>query len=245
MERKNIFDNDKFSGKKLTYYIVLGICVLVIGAASFLSYKSVQNAINKGKTSDTPQTTDPVDNNLTDVRETEKQKTDVVETKPSEQTPAQTPEPVPEENQPKVEAKAYVKPVGGEITVGFSLEAPVYSSTLKDWRIHDGVDIAADLGADVVAVNDGIVEKIVSDDLFGITVTIKHTDGKKSIYSNLADSVELEEGQIINRSDIIGAVGNTAIYEISDGPHLHFEMTENGEKLDPTDVIKFTEKTGD
>ena len=42
MERKNIFDRDKSSGKKLTYYIVLGICVLVIGAASFLSYKSIQ-----------------------------------------------------------------------------------------------------------------------------------------------------------------------------------------------------------
>lgn len=245
MERKNIFDNDKSSGKKLTYYIVLGICVLVIGAASFLSYKSVQNAINKGKTPDTPQTTDSVDNNLTDVQETDKPKTDVQETKPSEQTPVQTPDPAPEENQQRVEAKAYAKPVSGEITVGFSLETPVYSSTLKDWRIHDGIDIAADLGTNVVAVNDGVVEKIVSDDLFGITVTIKHTDGKKSIYSNLADSVELEEGQIINRSDIIGTVGNTAIYEISDGPHLHFEMTENGEKIDPTGVIKFTEKNSD
>ena len=102
MERKNIFDNDKSSGKKLTYYIVLGICVLVIGAASFLSYKSVQNAINKGKTPDTPQTTDSVDNNLTDVQETEKQKTDVEETKPSEQTPVQTPDPAPEENQQRV-----------------------------------------------------------------------------------------------------------------------------------------------
>ena len=110
--------------------------------------------------------------------------------------------------------------------------------TLKDWRIHDGIDISADLGSNVVAVNDGVVEKITSDDLFGIVVTIKHTDGKKSTYSNLADDIELEEGQIINRGDIIGTVGDTAISEISDGPHLHFEMSDNGNKIDPLTVIK-------
>lgn len=237
MERKNIFDKDKSSGRKLTYYIVLGICVLVIGAASFLSYKSIQNAVNKGKTSDVPDSTDMVDKDLDNVKETEKPKDNVTEDKPKEQAPEEK-APAEEEKQPQVETKSYVKPVNGEITVGFSLETPVYSATLKDWRIHDGIDIAADLGTNVVAVNDGVVEKIESDDLFGVVVTVKHTDGQKSIYANLEDSVELEEGQIINRSDIIGKVGNTAIYEISDGPHLHFEMSENGEKIDPASVIK-------
>ena len=229
MERKNIFDRDKSSGKKLTYYIVLGICVLVIGAASFLSYKSIQNALNDKKTPDTPPVTDKVDSNVDNVKETESKKDDVTEEK------TEQPE---EKEQPVVETKAYVRPVSGEITVGFSLETPVYSATLKDWRIHDGIDIAADLGTNVVAVNDGVVESIESDDLFGVVVTIKHTDGKKSTYANLEDSVELEQGQIINRGDIVGKVGNTAVYEISDGPHLHFEMSENGEKIDPTAVIE-------
>ena len=61
---------------------------------------------------------------------------------------------------------------------------------------------------------------------------------RSSTYANLEDSVELEQGQIINRGDIVGKVGNTAVYEISDGPHLHFEMSENGEKIDPTAVIE-------
>lgn len=236
MERKNIFDRDKSSGKKLTYYIVLGICVLVIGAASFLSYKSIQNALNDKKTPDTPPVTDKVDSDVDNVKETESKKDDVTEEKT--QQPEEETQPPVEEKQPVVETKAYVRPVSGEIMVGFSLETPVYSATLKDWRIHDGIDIAADLGTNVVAVNDGVVEAIESDDLFGVVVTIKHTDGKKSTYANLEDSVELEQGQIINRGDIVGKVGNTAVYEISDGPHLHFEMSENGEKIDPTAVIE-------
>ena len=236
MERKNIFDRDKSSGRKLTYYIVLGICVLVIGAASFLSYKSIQNALNGEKTPETPDTTNTVDNGVENIVETDNTKDDVKENAADEQTQEQTPS--AESGQPTVETKAYIMPAEGEITVGFSLETPVYSATLKDWRIHDGIDIAADLGTNVVAVNDGVVEKIESDDLFGVVVTVKHTDGRKSVYANLEDSVELEEGQIINRGDIVGKVGNTAIYEISDGPHLHFEMSENGEKVDPTAVIK-------
>lgn len=242
MERKNIFDNEKSGGRKLTYYIVLGICVLVIGAASFLSYKSIQNALNKDDTPELPPAGDTVDNDVDDITETDTPEQDVTETEKKEEgiTDDKSQENTVQEQdkQPVVETKSYVMPVEGEITVGFSLETPVYSTTLKDWRIHDGIDIAADLGTNVVAVNDGVVESIESDDLFGIVVTIKHTDGKKSVYANLEDSVELEQGQIINRSDIVGKVGNTAIYEISDGPHLHFEMSENGEKIDPTSVIK-------
>ena len=242
MERKNIFDNNRSAGRKLTYYIVLGICVLVIGAASFLSYRSIQNAISKEETPEEPNAGNVVDNDLDNITETDKTEQDVTETEKKEEdiTEDKQQENVEQEQekQPVVETKSYVKPVDGEIMVGFSLETPVYSTTLKDWRIHDGIDIAADLGTNVVAVNDGVVESIESDDLFGIVVTIKHTDGKKSVYANLEDSVELEKGQIINRSDIVGKVGNTAIYEISDGPHLHFEMSENGEKIDPTTVIK-------
>lgn len=235
MDRKNIFDNDKLSGKKITYYVLLAVCVVVIGAASFLSYKSIQNALNKKETPQLSNTTDLVNSEKNDIVETEKNQPEVKqESQNQPEKPQQQPEEKPE---PAVEAKAYKMPLDGDVTTGFSLDVPVYSTTLKDWRIHDGIDIAAELGTDVTAVNDGAVEKIENDDLFGVTVTIRHTDGKKSTYANLADTVELEEGQLINRGDIVGQVGNTAIYEVSDGPHLHFEMSDGGEKIDPTAVI--------
>ena len=237
MDNKNIFDKKKFSGKRSVYYIIMGVCVIVIGAASFISYKSIQNALSNEKLENTPDTVDKVDSPVENVTEnkTDTETPVVTEPLPEEQTEAVNTQP---SEQPTVESKSYIMPVSGDVTTGFSTTAPVYSETLKDWRIHDGVDISAAIGDNVVAVNDGAVEKISADDIYGITVVIKHTDGKKSTYCNLEDSVELEEGQLINQGDIVGKVGNTAVFEISDGPHLHFEMSENGNKIDPLSVIK-------
>ncbi len=234
MDNKNIFERNKFSGKKITYYILLGLCIISIAAISFFSYKSMQNSLANEK----------IDNSVTDKTDTVNQNVENVEKQPNiqpepEPEPEQEPEPQPKPNQtPEVVSKPYIMPVQGKIMTEFSLETPIYSKTLKDWRIHDGIDISASLGDNVVAVNDGVIEKIHSDDLFGIVVIVKHTDGRKSTYSNLADNVELEEGQIINQGDIIGKVGESAISELSEGPHLHFELSDNGKKINPLSVIK-------
>ena len=94
------------------------------------------------------------------------------------------------------------------------------------------------MGTLVKAANDGVVEEIIEDDLLGITVVIKHTDGKKSSYSNLDPELSVEQGQVINRSDTIGKVGQSSIIEISDAPHLHFEMSQDGKQLDPTEICE-------
>ena len=233
MDNRNIFDKKRLNGKKAVYYILMGLCVVIIAAAAFISYNSIQDAVNSKKPENKPEIIDPVDTTKDDV--TDKTPQTNPETQPeSEPKPTE-----PQSNDPAPETKGYIMPVeNAEICVGFSTSEPVYSKTLNDWRIHDGVDLAADLGTNVLCVNDGAVEKIESNDLYGISVTVKHTDGKKSVYSNLEDSVELEEGQLINQGDIIGRVGESALYEISDGPHLHFEMSENGKKIDPMKIIK-------
>ena len=233
MDNKNIFDKKKAPLKKSAYYIIMGVCVAVIGAASFISYKSIQNAIADTKIENTPEIIDKVDTTLDNVP-TEPEP----DPEPEPQAPSEPADTKPQP-QPVIESKAYIMPISsGEVTLGFSITKPVYSKTLNDWRVHDGIDISATLGQNVVAVNDGAVEKIINDDIFGFTVVIKHTDGKKSTYCNLEDSIELEEGQLINQGDIVGKVGNTAIFEISEPPHLHFEMSANGKKIDPMSVIK-------
>ena len=236
MDNKNIFENNKFSSKKIVYYVVLTVSILIIAAISFFSYKSIQNSLSNEKIeNEVTDKIDTVDSNVNDVTEkTEENVSTNLETE--KETVAKTE--TPKQPTPTVDAKAYIMPLKGEMVTPFSIDTPIYSQTLKDWRMHDGIDISADLGTNVVAVNDGAVERIFSDDLFGMVVVIKHTDGKKSTYSNLADNIEREEGQIINQGDIVGTVGNTAICEISDGPHLHFEMSENGKKIDPLSVIK-------
>ena len=85
-----------------------------------MSYKSIQNALNDKKTPDTPPVTDKVDSDVDNVKETESKKDDVTEEKT--QQPEEETQPPVEEKQPVVETKAYVRPVSGEIMVGFSLE---------------------------------------------------------------------------------------------------------------------------
>ena len=224
MDNKHIFDKQKSRSKKFTYIVIALLCIGAIGTLSYLSYRAVNQTNEPAPQIDN---TDTVNNT----------KDDVVETVPEVQTKAE-PE-VKKEPEVEVGGKEYIMPVkSDEILAEFSLTTPIYSKTLGDWRVHDGIDFSADTGAEVVAVNDGVVEDITHHDLMGVTVIIKHGDGKKSTYSNLEDSVELEKGQIINQGDLVGRVGATAVFEIADGPHLHFEMSDNGKKIDPLSVIK-------
>ncbi len=232
MDNKNIFGKTNFSRKKVTYYIVAVLC---IGAIALVSYLSYQTLSAKPAPEPTPEISDPANTKKTDVvepKDPEPEPEPEVEPEPQTQSPAPAPEVT-------VSQKPYIMPVkDATISASFSLEIPVYSQTLGDWRIHDGIDIAAALGTEVVAANDGVVESIECHDLYGITVVLKHTDGKKTTYSNLEDSIELEQGQVIEQGNIVGKIGQTAVFEIAEGPHLHFEMSQNGEKIDPTEIIQ-------
>ena len=134
------------------------------------------------------------------------------------------------------ETPVYVCPIeNGEVIKVFSVDAVVFSATMKDYRIHTGIDIAAELGSAVYAYTDGTIAEIKNDPFFGTTVVIQHGYELSTYYMNLA--AELPEGivvgAIVKAGDIIGAVGDTAIVESADRPHLHFEMRVGGELIDP------------
>ena len=74
-----------------------------------------------------------------------------------------------------------VYPVGGNVLKEFSGEAPVYSVTLDDWRVHEGVDFAAEKGAVVKAFTGGQVKEIYDDPMLGKTMVISHSGGYEAI----------------------------------------------------------------
>ena len=135
-------------------------------------------------------------------------------------------------------AVSFIWPLAGEVSAPYSTDVPIYNLTMADWRIHTGVDIAAELGAVVMAVSTGTVENIYRDDMYGVTVVIKHRDELRSIYSNLADIPTVYVGDSVFGGEIIGAVGNTALGE-SGGKlaHLHFCMTTNNMYIDPQEIL--------
>lgn len=119
----------------------------------------------------------------------------------------------------------------------YTIDALVFSETMQDYRVHTGVDIAAEEGAAVLVYTDGTVAEIKSDPFFGTTIVIEHSHGLTSYYMNLATEIpeEIVVGKAVEAGDIIGAVGTTAIIESADEPHLHFELRVGGELINPSD----------
>ena len=132
----------------------------------------------------------------------------------------------------------FESPVSGEIIKDFAMDNLIYSNTLEEWTTHLGIDIKADKTSIVTASEKGIVESIKNDPRFGLTITISHEDGFKTIYSNLLTSEFVTENEEVEKGQTIGTIGETASFEISDEPHLHFEMYKDEEPVNPTIYLK-------
>lgn len=135
-----------------------------------------------------------------------------------------------------IEAEApvlVVEPLTGETVAAFSMDELQYSETMGDWRTHDGVDIASDIGTPVCAASSGTVLDVRDDDLMGTTVVLSHDGGFDTIYSNLQSTPTVEIGDYVTAGQVIGSVGRTALSESAEPTHLHFGVTKDGEFFDP------------
>ncbi len=132
----------------------------------------------------------------------------------------------------------FAYPIEGEKTREFSMENLIYSETLEEWTTHQGLDIKADRTTVVKAAETGTVVAIKNDPRYGLTVIIEHENGFKTVYSNLLTTEFVTEDEKVEKGQSIGTVGNSAVFEIADEPHLHFEMIKDGEYVDPTVYIK-------
>jgi murein DD-endopeptidase MepM/ murein hydrolase activator NlpD len=94
---------------------------------------------------------------------------------------------------------------------------------------HDGIDLAAPVGAPIRAVADGQVMYADPHGGYGRYVVVRHLDGFTSHYGH-CHKLEVAPGQKVAAGDIIGTVGSSGV---STGPHLHFEIRRNGEAQNP------------
>jgi murein DD-endopeptidase MepM/ murein hydrolase activator NlpD len=100
-------------------------------------------------------------------------------------------------------------------------------------RMHEGIDLAAPYGTDVMAAREGIIEAVGEDPTLGMRVIIDHGGGIRTIYGHLS-SVSIELNQTVRSGTILGAVGSSGL---STGPHLHFEIRLSGKARDPSSYL--------
>lgn len=138
----------------------------------------------------------------------------------------------------------YTAPLSGSVLKGFALDKLVKSVTMGDMRVHPAVDIAAPLGTPVCAAAAGIVEDVSedNDNLLGMTIVIKHSDGRRTVYANLSKTVHVKAGDTVRKGEVIGSVGKTAQCEAKDPSHLHLEVIEKGGQVDPLSIIAIHEE---
>ena len=218
--KKTMFDrvSDFMAGKG--FYIVLLLCVTALGASGYYLFSGMSAPSR------------PVSGTVT-VTVTPTPTPAVVPAPPATATPR------PAVTAPSMTATAsvFTWPVRGEVLRPHAVETLRYDQTMGDWRVHDGVDIAADLGTQVRAPAGGTVSDFYTDDLMGTTVVILHADGVMSTCSNLAAPVAVEIGDTVLTGDIIGTVGRTAIAESEEASHIHLSMTKDGVSVDPLEYL--------
>ncbi|HWO56497.1 MAG TPA: M23 family metallopeptidase [bacterium] len=118
-------------------------------------------------------------------------------------------------------------PLSGRMSRGF---APRQSNpSLR----HNGIDLAAREGTPVLVTADGTVEFAGEHESFGLLIVVDHGNGFKTSYGHNS-LLLVREGEKVARGDRIAFSGNTGI---STAPHLHYEITENGEAVDPAGFL--------
>ncbi len=198
------------SKKKLIYYLVLAVSVLLLIAATVLTVYFV--AGDSGSTLEAPPVTDP---NEPD--------------EPGGVTPV-------EPDQPSTgETVRFIAPLDGAVSSEY---AAIYNNKVLRWYYrHKALDFVAEEGEDVVAICDGVVEKIYERPQTGNYVVIDHGDNLKSVYRFIEIEKTLRVGDSVKQGTKLGTVAAAYGIEKADGTHLHLEMQKNGKNVNPLDYI--------
>lgn len=128
------------------------------------------------------------------------------------------------------ESKPDLKPYKGNLTSYFGYrQNPVTGA----YTMHDGIDISGDVGDPIVASGSGIVTYAGWNDNYGKMIIITHGYGYETVYAHNS-KILVKKGDTVKKGQIISELGNTGR---STGPHLHFEIHKNNQKINPTKLI--------
>lgn len=214
--------NQKKSFSARGYYIALVLCAAAIGVSGYLYYRGTGEEVPAAAVE----------------QQVQQQESNVpaAATKPGAMTPAETEAPqatqAPEGKPAKTAA-----PVEGELVAAYSMECLSYNETTRDWRVHGGMDLAAETGTPVKAAADGEVYTVYEDDRMGMTVVVQHQGGYTTHYASLAEDVPVKAGDKVTLGQTIGTVGSTALMESALGDHVCFRVTLDGDVIDPKEFL--------
>ena len=244
------------------FYIALLVCVVAAGVVGYFALLRTDKTPDPIPTADVdpgpvqsvtapdPEPAEPVIDNVPIIVE---QPTVQPIIEPEDEVSAPAPAPAEAETEPPAvtdevpvmepapieaaEPMVVVSPLAGDAVAVFSVDQLIYDATLGDWRTHDGIDIQAPAGTAVAAAAAGTVLSVEEDHRLGSTIVVDHHNGFVTTYASLQPDTAVLAGDSVSAGGIIGTVGNTSLSEAGLGAHLHFAVTENGEAVDPAELL--------
>lgn len=201
------------------FYVALAACLLAVGGLAVATFGETLFVTEGGESSPNSDTK-PVEQIVTNLPDERKTTTTATTTATTTVTTAA--------------ADLYILPFGNLVQKVYSDGKPAYSVTMGDWRTHDGVDFAGELGQKVKALADGKVTAVSESPLWGTIITVDHGMDVISRYYGVKPAVKV--GDSVKVGETLGTL--TAIpCESADAPHLHFEMSIDGKTVDPVAAI--------
>lgn len=124
-----------------------------------------------------------------------------------------------------------VNPVAGVVSSAFGLRIHPIDGVERQ---HNGIDVAAETGTEILAFADGVVEYIGESEELGQYLRIRHNDDTSTFYAHCSQLL-VSTGQTVPAGQVVALVGNTGR---STGPHLHFELEQGGQPVDPLPYLE-------
>lgn len=210
--------------EKQGFYIVLGVCVLVIVLSAFYTFK-LRDDVGE------PMSNIPMEDAQSvagmDGNETLSEAQALI-TSQSAGKPLSVPTTSP---------LTFTQPVSGFTVRTFSDIQPQYFSQSNSWQIHAGIDLEADYGTIVSACASGTVTNVWTDNAMGLCVRINHNNGYESFYCGLSNASYVKTGDPVIQGQTIAHVGNGVLHESDGSAHLHLEIWKNSKPVDPLSVF--------
>lgn len=217
-------------------YIIIGLCLLIIGGVAWFALSNNEPDIVPEPQSSADEYSQPQTSYNESVMEppaiSSEPIADSVSSEPYESSSSNSSK---AEADTKEDVVVFTMPVQGDILKKHSDSELQFSKTYGDMRIHNGIDIKAELGTSISSMGDGVIENIELNTTLGNVITIDHKNGIVIKYAGL-DEIGVEKGKSIKSGDIIGTLG-TIPAECMDEKHLHIEVFKNGKPVDPLKTL--------
>ena len=219
--------NKRLRSFKKAFYVSLAGCIVAVAAVSWTTARN-----NLGLLNDPNPASGYSLKTESDILGVDKPESGVKATSPSSASSKED-----AETAKKPEKEFFMTPLMGKVYKLFSGDTLIFSPTFNDFRAHNGIDIECAAATPVKSVSEGEVVNVKDDMMLGTVVEVRHGD-YIARYCGLNKKPPVKEGDILKIGDVVGVV-DVVPSELTEQPHLHFEVLKDGKHVDPVKELGF------